>query len=80
MGITGVTAYVIKMLSSPTTIFVSFNVRLMDPKPLFEIKCRTYILLFTILHSTKYITLQELQSKSPLTKYFSTVFVQVNMF
>ena len=48
MGITGVTAYVIKMPSSPTTIFVSFNVRLMDPKPLFEIKCRAYILLFTI--------------------------------
>ena len=42
------TAYVIKMPSGPTTIFVGFNVRLMDPKPLFKIKCRAYILLFTI--------------------------------
>ena len=48
MEITGATACVIKMPSNPTTIFVSFNVRLMDPKPLFEIKCRAYILLFTI--------------------------------
>ena len=80
MGITGVTAYVIKMPSSPTTIFVSFNVRLMDPKPLFEIKCRAYILLFTITASTKYITLQELQCNSPLTKYFLPVTVQVNIF
>ena len=36
MGITGVTACVIKMPSSPTTIFVSFNVRLMDPKPMMK--------------------------------------------
>ena len=48
MGITGVTAYVIKMPSNPTTIFVGVNVRLMDPKPLFKTKCRAYLLLFTI--------------------------------
>ena len=48
MGITGVKAYIIKMLSSSTTIFVSFNIRLMDPKLLFEIKYTAYILLFTI--------------------------------
>ena len=48
MGITGVIAYVVKIPSSPTTIFISFNIRLMDPKRLFKIKCRAYILLFTI--------------------------------
>ena len=42
------TAHVIKMASSPTMIFVSFNVRLMDPKPLFKIKRKAYILMFTI--------------------------------
>ena len=36
MVITGVTAYVIKIPSSPTTIFVSFNVRLMDHKPMMK--------------------------------------------
>ena len=66
--------------SSPTTTFVTFNVRLTDPKPLFEIKSRAYILLFTIIHSTKYITLQELQCNSHLTKYFLPFTVQVNMF
>ena len=48
MGITGVTAYVIKIPSSPIVIFISFNVRLMDPKPLFKINCRAYVLLLTI--------------------------------
>ena len=48
MGITGVKAYIIKMPSSPTVIFVGFNVRLIDPKPLLKIECRAYILLFTI--------------------------------
>ena len=33
-----------------------------------------------LLHSTKYITLQELQCSSPLTKYLLPVTVQVNMF
>ena len=41
-------ADVIKMPSSPTTIFASFNVGVMDPKPLFKIKFRAYILMFTI--------------------------------
>ena len=40
-------AYFIKMPSGPTTIFISFNVILMDPKPLFKIKYRAYIFLFT---------------------------------
>ena len=35
--------YVVKMPSGPTTIFISFNVRLMDPKPLFKIKCRAFV-------------------------------------
>ena len=48
MGITGVTEYVIKMPTSPTTIFVNFTVRVTYPKPLFDIKCAAYILLFTI--------------------------------
>ena len=43
MGITWVIAYVNKMANGPTTIFISFNVRLMDPKPLFKIKCRAFV-------------------------------------
>ena len=80
MGITGVTAYVIKMASSPTTIFVSFNVRLIDLKLLFELSAESIYCCLQLLHSTKYITLQELQCNSPLTKYFLPVTVQVNMF
>ena len=51
MGITGVTLYAMTTPSSPAMIFVSFNVRLMDPKPLFKTKCKTYILMFTITAS-----------------------------
>ena len=74
MGITGVTTYVIKMPRSPTTIFVSFNFRLMDPKPLFKIKYRAYILLFIIA------TFYQIYNIKYLTKYFLPVTVQVNMF
>ena len=80
MGITEVTAYVIKMASSPTTIFVSFNVRLIDFKLLFELSAESIYCCLQLLHSTKYITLQELQCNSPLTKYFLPVTVQVNVF
>ena len=80
MGIAGVTAYVIKMPRCATTIFVSFNVRLMDPKPLFELSAEPIYCCVQLLHSTKYITLKELQCNSPLTKYFLPVTVQVIMF
>ena len=44
----GMTAYVVKMLTSPTTIFLGFNVRLMDPKLPFKIQFRAYKLMFKI--------------------------------
>ena len=61
MEINGVSAYVIKMTISSAKTFVSFNVRLMDPNALFESEEPIYCCL-QLLDSTKYITLQELES------------------
>ena len=80
MGITGVTAYVIKMPSSPTTIFVSFNVRLWILSHCLKLSVEPRYCCLQLLNSTKYIALQELQCNSLLTKYFLPVTVKVNMF
>ena len=83
MGITGVAAWVSKMPSSPTMDFIGFNVRVMDLNCCLKLSAEPIYCCLQLLHSTrytKYITLQDLQCNSPLTKYLLPVTVQLNMF
>ena len=83
MGITGVRALVSKMPSSPTTDFIVFNVRVMDLNCCLKLSGGPIHCCLQLLHSTrytKYITLQDLQCNSPLTKYLLPLTVQLNMF
>ena len=78
MGITGVTAYVINMPSSPKTIFVSLMLDLSILNLCLKLRAEPKYWCLQLLHSTKYITLKEDQGNSPLTKYFLSVTVQIH--